>query len=55
MCFTELLIHKCSRLQYVWGNDAEQWRPERFIEGFDGTKKINLGVIANMYEGIVVL
>jgi len=37
-----------NRLKEVWGNDADQWRPERFLEGLEGNQKTRFGVIANI-------
>ncbi|KAF8515698.1 cytochrome P450 [Hysterangium stoloniferum] len=37
-----------NRLNSVWGEDAEQWRPERFLENATGQSSINLGVLANL-------
>ncbi|KIJ27600.1 hypothetical protein M422DRAFT_271203 [Sphaerobolus stellatus SS14] len=37
-----------NRLPEVWGPDANQWRPERFLEGVQGYQQINLGVISNV-------
>ena len=33
----------------MWGEDADEWRPERFIEGVESMHKTRLGVVANMY------
>ena len=33
----------------MWGQDADEWRPERFIEGVESLQKTRLGVVANMY------
>ena len=33
----------------MWGEDADEWRPERFIEGVESMQKTRLGVIANLY------
>ncbi|KIJ47476.1 hypothetical protein M422DRAFT_248894 [Sphaerobolus stellatus SS14] len=37
-----------NRLSEVWGPDADQWCPERFLEGVQGSQKVNLGVISNV-------
>ena len=39
-----------SSLKSVWGEDAEQWRPERFFEPLtnDNENKVNLGVFGNL-------
>ena len=37
------------RLKSVWGQDADEWRPERFIEGVESMQKTSLGVVANLY------
>jgi len=36
------------RLKEVWGSDADQWRPERFIEGINGPVKATVGVMSNL-------
>ena len=33
----------------MWGEDADEWRPERFIEGVESMQKTRLGVVANLY------
>ncbi|KAF8576910.1 cytochrome P450 [Ramaria rubella] len=48
-----LSIAAYNRLTSIWGNDADQWRPERFLEegryGNDGEKSTQgLGVLANL-------
>ncbi|KAF8589249.1 cytochrome P450 [Ramaria rubella] len=40
-------IASYNRLESVWGDDADQWRPERFLEGVVASKT-GLGVIANL-------
>ncbi|KIJ47478.1 hypothetical protein M422DRAFT_248896 [Sphaerobolus stellatus SS14] len=38
-----------NRLPEVWGPDAGEWRPERFLDGVQRShQQINLGVIANV-------
>ncbi|KAF8515951.1 hypothetical protein JB92DRAFT_2716473 [Gautieria morchelliformis] len=37
-----------NRLKSLWGDNADQWRPERFIEGVMGSQKAGVGVIANI-------
>ncbi|KAF8509096.1 cytochrome P450 [Gautieria morchelliformis] len=37
-----------NRLKSLWGDDADQWRPERFLEGVVGNQKTGLGVFANL-------
>ncbi|KIJ48680.1 hypothetical protein M422DRAFT_247541 [Sphaerobolus stellatus SS14] len=37
-----------NRLPEVWGPDADQWRPERFLEGIEASQKVQLGVFANL-------
>ncbi|KAF8515955.1 cytochrome P450 [Gautieria morchelliformis] len=37
-----------NRLKSLWGDDADQWRPERFVEGVMGSQKAGVGVIANI-------
>ncbi|KAF8518583.1 cytochrome P450, partial [Gautieria morchelliformis] len=37
-----------NRLKSLWGDDANQWRPERFIEEDMGNQKTRLGVFANI-------
>ncbi|PBK70153.1 cytochrome P450 [Armillaria solidipes] len=40
-------IYSYNRLPSVWGDDAEEWNPSRFLDGRDG-KQISLGVYANL-------
>ncbi|KIJ52314.1 hypothetical protein M422DRAFT_156793, partial [Sphaerobolus stellatus SS14] len=37
-----------NRLPQVWGSDADQWRPERFLEDIKSTQKTTVGVIGNV-------
>ncbi|KAF8513598.1 cytochrome P450 [Hysterangium stoloniferum] len=37
-----------NRLKSVWGEDADKWRPERFIEDTVATQNTGLGVFANV-------
>jgi hypothetical protein len=37
------------RLKSVWGEDADVWRPERFLEGLESKQKTGLGVFGNVY------
>ncbi|KAF8573774.1 cytochrome P450 [Ramaria rubella] len=37
-----------SVLKSVWGDDADVWRPERFVEENESLHKTNLGVISNI-------
>ncbi|KAF8500679.1 cytochrome P450 [Gautieria morchelliformis] len=37
-----------NRLKSLWGDDADQWRPERFLEKDVGNQKANVGVFANI-------
>ncbi|KAF8583570.1 cytochrome P450 [Ramaria rubella] len=37
-----------NRLKSVWGEDADVWRPERFMEGIEAKQKTGLGVISNI-------
>ncbi|KAK0229231.1 cytochrome P450, partial [Armillaria nabsnona] len=41
-------IYSYNRLPSVWGDDAEEWNPSRFLDG-RGVKQISLGVYANLY------
>ncbi|KAF8525701.1 cytochrome P450 [Gautieria morchelliformis] len=34
--------------QSLWGDDADQWRPERFLDPLPHENKANLGVFANL-------
>ncbi|KAF8521630.1 cytochrome P450 [Hysterangium stoloniferum] len=36
------------RLKSVWGEDADVWRPERFLEGVERYQTTGLGVISNV-------
>ena len=38
-----------TRLPSVWGDDAEEWNPNRFLDGRD-IKQMSLGVYANLYD-----
>ncbi|GJJ11014.1 hypothetical protein Clacol_005243 [Clathrus columnatus] len=38
-----------NRLKSVWGDDADEWRPERFLEDHEHKQQTKLGVIGNMY------
>ncbi|KAK0229262.1 cytochrome P450 [Armillaria nabsnona] len=40
-------IYTYNRLPSVWGDDAEEWNPNRFLDGRD-TKQTSLGVYANL-------
>ncbi|KAK0473874.1 cytochrome P450 [Armillaria novae-zelandiae] len=40
-------IYSYNRLLSVWGDDAEEWNPSRFLDGRD-VKQISLGVYANL-------
>ena len=42
------------RLKSVWGEDADEWNPERFLKENEKMKKISLGVISNLYGDIVI-
>jgi len=37
-----------NRLTSVWGEDADVWRPQRFLEGAENDQKTTFGVIANV-------
>ncbi|KIJ48697.1 hypothetical protein M422DRAFT_162335 [Sphaerobolus stellatus SS14] len=37
-----------NRLLEIWGPDADQWRPERCLEGIEASQKVQLGVFANL-------
>ncbi|KAF8498387.1 cytochrome P450 [Hysterangium stoloniferum] len=37
-----------NRLETVWGPDANEWKPERFLDGKSKIEKTGLGVIANL-------
>ncbi|KAF8517112.1 cytochrome P450 [Gautieria morchelliformis] len=39
-----------NRLPSVWCDDADVWRPERFLEGVHAKQQTGLGVIANLCE-----
>ncbi|KAF8520692.1 cytochrome P450 [Gautieria morchelliformis] len=36
-----------NRLKSIWGEDADQWRPERFLHPLPDDNNINLGVFGN--------
>ncbi|GJJ11676.1 hypothetical protein Clacol_005912 [Clathrus columnatus] len=38
-----------NRLKSVWGDDADEWHPERFLEDYEHKQQIKLGVVGNMY------
>ncbi|KAK0457464.1 cytochrome P450 [Desarmillaria tabescens] len=40
-------VYTYNRLPSVWGNDAEEWNPGRFVDG-RGIKQTSLGVYANL-------
>ncbi|KAK0186135.1 cytochrome P450 [Armillaria mellea] len=40
-------IYSYNRLPSVWGDDAEEWNPNRFLDGRD-IKQMSLGVYANL-------
>ncbi|KAF8512751.1 cytochrome P450, partial [Hysterangium stoloniferum] len=44
--FTSFVAY--NRLKSVWGEDADKWRPERFIEDTVATQNTGLGVFANV-------
>ncbi|GJJ11714.1 hypothetical protein Clacol_005951 [Clathrus columnatus] len=37
-----------NRLKSVWGEDADVWRPERFLEDHDHKQQTRLGVLSNI-------
>jgi hypothetical protein len=37
------------RLPAVWGEDADMWRPQRFLEETDISEKTAVGAYANLY------
>ncbi|KAF8501304.1 cytochrome P450 [Hysterangium stoloniferum] len=39
-----------NRLETVWGPDANEWKPERFLDGKSKIEKTGLGVIANLWR-----
>ncbi|KAK0438185.1 cytochrome P450 [Desarmillaria tabescens] len=41
-------IYTYNRLPSVWGDDADEWNPRRFLDGRD-VKQTSLGVYANLY------
>ncbi|KAK0455346.1 cytochrome P450 [Desarmillaria tabescens] len=40
-------LYSYNRLPLVWGDDAEEWNPSRFLDGRDA-KQVSLGVYANL-------
>jgi len=44
----QLGIAAYNRIKSVWGEDADQWRPERFLQGGHPEHKTNVGVFANL-------
>ena len=45
---TEHIVILSSRLKSVWGEDADIWRPQRFLEGVERYQTTSLGVMSNM-------
>ncbi|GJJ11716.1 hypothetical protein Clacol_005953 [Clathrus columnatus] len=48
---TSILIERGQEIQILkstWGEDADEWRPERFVENLDLKQQTKLGVISNM-------
>ena len=36
------------RLKSIWGEDADVWRAERFLEGVESNHKAGIGMMANL-------
>ncbi|GJJ11702.1 hypothetical protein Clacol_005938 [Clathrus columnatus] len=43
-----LSIFNYNRLKSVWGEDADEWRPERFLENHGLEQRTKLGLVSNL-------
>ena len=43
-----LNLWACNTNKAVWGEDAHEWNPERFLSGQESEKQVKVGVYANL-------